>query len=170
MQDSFRGLAQIPDEAEFFQALEDVVGRVDLPPEKPLVGARHVVVMVVVPAFAHREHGEPEVVTARVFRGVAASAPDVGERIDRERRVQKETCGHEVPPQASLEPKQNRAADAERPWADEVVFLEPAQFGISGEIRDHVEARAFVFATEPPAHVRVPKATTCGAMQVAFGV
>ena len=170
MQDALRRLAQIPDESEFFQDLEDVVGHVDLPPEKALVGARHVVVMVVVPAFAHGHEREPEVVTARVFRGVATTSPDVRERIDGERRMQKEARGHEVPPQASLEPKQNRAGNSERPWADEMVFLEPTYFGVGGKVRDHVEARAFVFAPEPPTEMRVPKSTSGRTVQITLGV
>lgn len=169
-QDPFRRTTQIPDQAEFFQDLQDVVGDVDLPPKEALVGARHVVVMVVVPAFTHGQKREPEVVAARVFRGVATTSPHVRERVDGEGRVQQEACGHDVPPQTSFDAKQKRTANTERPGADEMVFVQPAKFRIPSEIRDHFNVCFFVFSTEPPAHVREPKTTSCRTVKILFGI
>lgn len=163
-QDAFRRTAQIPDQAEFFQDLQNVIRDVDLPPKEALVGARHVVVMVVVPAFTHGQKREPEVVAARVFRGVTTASPNVGERVDGEGRVQEETRRNDVAPQTSFDPKQKRTADSERPRADEVVFVEPTQLWITGEIRDHFQVGFLVIAAEPPAHVREPKAASGGAV------
>ncbi len=135
-----------------------------------MVGARHVVVMVVVPAFAHRQKCEPEVVAARVFRRVTPTSPDVRERVDRERRVQKHACGHDVSPQEPVEAKGQREADAEGKGADEMVTIEPAQLGISREVGNDVGASFFVFATKPPTDVRVPKSASCGTVQITLGV
>jgi hypothetical protein len=163
-QNTFRWTTQIPDQAEFFQDLQDVIGDVDFPPKEALVGARHVVVMVVVPTFAHGQKREPEVVAARVFRGVAATSPHMRERIDGEGCVQKEARGHDVPPQTSFDAKQKRAADSERPRTDEVVFVQPTELRITSEIRDHFNVCFFVFSTEPPAHVREPKTASSWAV------
>src|ERR1700677_962249 len=58
-----RGL-QVPDEAEFFQAAQDVIGDVDLVPEKALAAGKRIVVVVVVPTLAHGEEREPEAILA----------------------------------------------------------------------------------------------------------
>lgn len=84
--------------------------------------------------------------------------------------MQEQARRDEVRPQASLDPKQKPTRNAQGPRADEVVFVEPAELGITGEVRDHLDVCAFVFTSEPPTDVRVPKATLLGAVQIALGV
>src|SRR5271168_2967306 len=82
-----RDLAEIPDDPERLEHLETVVGEIDLPPEKSVARRGRVVMVIVVPAFAERDHREREAVAAVVAGLVAAPAEDVGERVDRERAV-----------------------------------------------------------------------------------
>src|SRR5262249_29777458 len=102
--DVLRRLLHVPDQLHLFHALQDVVGDVDLPPEKALIGAVHVVVVIVVLVFAHRDEREPQVVAAGVGRLVAARTEYVGERVDRERAVREKTGGNHVSLEEAVEP------------------------------------------------------------------
>src|SRR5260221_8060084 len=77
-----RDLAQVPDYAEGFEQFERVVGDVDFPPEKSVARGGWVVMVIVVPSFAQRDHRECEAVAAVVVGLVATAAEDVRERID----------------------------------------------------------------------------------------
>src|SRR5688572_20914726 len=81
------GRAKMPDEAEGGEHAQHVVREVDLPPAEALPGRRLVVVMVVVPALAHGEEGDEEVVAAIVGGRVAARADEVRQRVDGEGAV-----------------------------------------------------------------------------------
>src|ERR1019366_7013457 len=74
-------LAQLPDDARRFEHLEHVVGDVDFPPEKTVARCRRVMMVVVVPSLAERDHREREAVAAVVAGLVAAPAEDVRKRI-----------------------------------------------------------------------------------------
>ena len=76
--------AKVPDEAEPGESFKGVIGDVDFPPEEALAGAGHVVVMIVVPAFAEGQKGEKPVVAAGVGGLKAARAEKMRERIDGE--------------------------------------------------------------------------------------
>ena len=71
---------QVPDDAQPGHGPEQVVGDVDLPPEKPLAGGDGIVVVVVVPPLAQGDEGQGEVVAAGVRGGVA---PAAGEAVAR---------------------------------------------------------------------------------------
>ena len=66
------------------QRLQNVVGRVDLPPAEALAHAALIGVVVVVPALAHGEEGEQPVVAGVVAGHVALAAVHMGERVDAE--------------------------------------------------------------------------------------
>src|SRR5436190_1584126 len=70
-EDSLRDRLQVPHDAEPRHHDQSVVTEVDLPPEETLASGRGVVVVVVVPAFAEREQGDPEIVAAIVLRRIA---------------------------------------------------------------------------------------------------
>ena len=55
-----------------------------LPPKEALAGRAGIVVMVVVTAFAKGQHCQPDIVAAVVAGVVAATAPDMAQRVDRE--------------------------------------------------------------------------------------
>ena len=67
-----RNFAQIPNNAEPRQDFQRVISDVNLPPEKALPCRRHVVMVIVVPAFAERHEREQPIVLAGVG-GVVAS-------------------------------------------------------------------------------------------------
>ncbi len=77
--DAGRGYAQVPDETEYFEYSQDVVGDIDLPPEESLPCRCHVVMMIVMPAFSQGEKGEKEVVATVVAGFVALTPPTVGQ-------------------------------------------------------------------------------------------
>ena len=62
----------ISHEAEHDQHTKQVVARIDLPPEEPLVGGGLIMVAIVVPAFAHGDEREQQRILARIGGGVAA--------------------------------------------------------------------------------------------------
>ena len=69
---------EAPDEAGPGEALQQVVGDVDLPPEEPVAGRALVAVVVVVPALAERDDREDEAVARVVLGLVAAPCPSGG--------------------------------------------------------------------------------------------
>ena len=64
--------AKIPDEAAPGEGFERVVSDVDFPPEEALPSAGHVMVMIVVPAFAEGHESKEPVVAAGV-RGLVTA-------------------------------------------------------------------------------------------------
>ena len=64
--------AEVPDEAEPGEGFERVISDVDFPPEEALTGAGHVMVMIVVPAFAEGHESKEPVVAAGV-RGLVTA-------------------------------------------------------------------------------------------------
>src|SRR5262249_58823462 len=102
-----RYLAQIPDQPDPAEHLQRVISNVNFPPEKALARRRHMVVVIVVPAFAQSHQREQPVVAAGGARFIAPAAEQVRERIDGKRVV---------PQQYSA---QAEAPDKERPSADQ---------------------------------------------------
>src|SRR5208282_906231 len=97
-----RHLAQVPDNAGRFEHPEHVVGDVDFPPEKAVARCRRVMMVVVVPSLAERDHREREAVAAVVAGLVAAPAEDVRKRIDRKGAVGKDHGRNEKAPYEHL--------------------------------------------------------------------
>jgi predicted dithiol-disulfide oxidoreductase (DUF899 family) len=86
-ENAFRNAAEFADETEPGKKLQRVVGNVDLPPVEALARAGHVVVMVVVPAFAESDQSEKPIILAGVRGGETAIAKNVREGVDRESAV-----------------------------------------------------------------------------------
>ena len=78
---------QVPHQAEPGEHLQDVEGRVDSHQRKPWRALALAGVVVVVPALAQGEDGEPPVVAGIVAGDVALAAVHVGQRVDAERAV-----------------------------------------------------------------------------------
>src|SRR5262245_24959497 len=80
-----RNLAEFPHNAAPRERFKRVIRNIDFPPEKALPRAGHVMMMVVVPAFAERHEREQPIVFAGVGSCVAAGTEKMRKRIDRER-------------------------------------------------------------------------------------
>ena len=59
-------LAQLANDSEHAEDLQHIVRQVDFPPSQALAGAEDELVVIVVPAFSQRNHGEEEIVPALV--------------------------------------------------------------------------------------------------------
>lgn len=68
--------------------------------------------VIVVPALAHRQKCQDEIVSAVIVGGVAALAEQMTERIDRESGVIKQYCANDEPP--------HQRADGAGPTAGEI--------------------------------------------------
>src|SRR5208282_2255724 len=77
-------LAQIPHQPAPGHHLQRVIRHINLPPVKTLPRRGHKVVVIVVPAFAERQHRQQPVVPARVARFVAPGPKQMRKRVDRE--------------------------------------------------------------------------------------
>ena len=75
--------AQVSRNADHTHDLEHIESRINFPPANTLTGARHVAVMIVVPAFAESDERKKEIVPAVVTGFKSAGSPDVRQRIDR---------------------------------------------------------------------------------------
>ena len=100
-QDFFGDAAEFADQAEPRENFQRVVGDVDFPPIEALTGAGHIVMMVVVPAFAERDQGQEPIILAGVGGGETAIAENVRERIDGERAVPEKNGAEEEAPEAA---------------------------------------------------------------------
>src|SRR3984957_125471 len=97
-----RYLAQVPDYAAGLEQLERVVRDVDFPPVKSVSRRCRVMMVVVVPALAERDHREREAVAAVVVGLVAAPAEDVRQRIDRKGAVREDDSRNKKSPDEHL--------------------------------------------------------------------
>ena len=133
-------------EADFAEEPDAVVVDVELVPGEAVAGADGVGVVVVVPAFAAGEEGDPPAVAGVVFGLEAALAPEVRGGVD-------EPCGVEAEGDAKEGSPENHAdsaddvvtsrcercaeGDLEEAGDDErevVVLAEPDVHGVSGEV------------------------------------
>src|SRR5271170_7148116 len=124
--------------------------------------------MIVVPAFAESNEGEEEVVFAGVRGWETALTENVRERIDGKRAVPEQYGTQEETPGKQRKAADEIQDDAENGGWNEVVFVQPSEFGEFGEVADVVEARFVVTVGKNPADVRPPKAEQGGRMEVVF--
>ncbi len=146
--------SEIPDQTYSAQHAQNVVGHIDLPPVEALRGRGLIIVVIVVPALAHRDDSEDEAVAA-VFAGlVHPFAPDVGEGVDREGSVpQQNRAEHEANEQPRrAECRKNHCSEC--CWRYPPIAIKEHQLWVSGEVGDSVEVRGLVFGGEEPPHVR----------------
>ncbi len=124
------------------------------------------------PAFAHRDEREEEVVLAVVRGLVATRADHVRERVDRERAVPEQARRHEEPrerpPTGVAETTTNQPhAEAERERRNEEPFVEPAELRILEEVLHLVLVGVFEFRREDPADVAPPETVDLRGVNVA---
>ena len=172
-------------EAEFAEDPDAVVVDVELVPCETVTRADGVGVVVVVPAFAACEYGDPPVVAGVVFGFEAAFAPEVSGGVDEPGGVKADgdaeecspenhaegacevvTCGREGCAEGDLE----QSGDYQR---DVVIFAEPDVDGVLGEIGSVTAQEGSLgvqgTAGEDPASVR-PPGTVVRSVGVAFVV
>ena len=132
--------------------------------------------MIVVPALAHREDGEPKAVPAFLTCLVATGAEHVAERIDGERGVIK---NHRADKEARHQPHHGVAepemADEKaestrnKRW-DENAFIQPDQFWKLLQIPHDVRIVIFILLGKNPANVRPIKTLQFGGMNILIRV
>src|SRR5262249_33687227 len=154
--------AQIPHESAPGKRFERVVGNINFPPEKALARAGHVVVMIVVPAFAEGHQGEQPVVPAGVRRLVAARTEKMRKRIDGEGIVPEQRRAQAKAPEKERESANEKERYGENRRRNKMIFVQPAQLRKSGEITDVVKTRVVVFFGNNPADVRPEKSEERG--------
>jgi hypothetical protein len=71
---------------------------VELPPKVTVAGGARIGVMVVVAAFAGREHRDPKIVSASVVRCVIAVTPQMGDRIHAHGTLKYSHAPHDATP------------------------------------------------------------------------
>src|SRR5256885_2021136 len=160
--------AEVPDEAEPGEGFEGVVSDVDFPPEEALAGAGHVMVMIVVPAFAEGHESEEPVVAAGVRGLVTARTEKMRERIDGEGVMPEERGAEAEAPEDERKAADEKKRGNENGWGNEIVFVEPAKFGKFGEVADVVDPRADVLVGHNPAEMRPEKTEERGGMEIVF--
>src|ERR1044071_616941 len=126
--------------------------------------------VVVVPALAHREQREGEVVARVVVGGVAPTAPHVGERVDRVGGVPAydladEEAPHQAGRAAERPERQSEPEHRQRPPA-----VEPLELGVLRKVLDPLELGVLEVAAQDPALVRPPEPGLLDRVQVAGGV
>ena len=174
---------EVPDEAELGHEFEAVVGEIDFPPVEALAGAAHVAVVVVVPAFAQGDEGEPEVVAALVGGFEALIAPDVGEAVDEEGAVQEEDGADKEAPDEELpaigaeaggeflkEPAGGVEGEAHEGGDDEVEAVQEDELGVFGEVFDGAVVGGEVFAAGHPTDVAPDEAVDQSGVWVFRGI
>jgi hypothetical protein len=172
-------------EAYFFEQPDAVVVDVELVPGEAVAGADRVGVVVVVPAFAAGEQGDPPGV-ARIVLGLeAARADQVGGGVDQPGGVQADDHAQEGSPEHHAEAADDGVAGGRERCADgglkqagdgerePVVFGEPDVALIAGEVGGVAAEQSGLgvecAAGDDPAGVRPPGAILWG-VRVAFVV
>ncbi len=139
------------------QRLEDEIADVELPPEKALPRRGLVVVVVVVPAFAQGQQGEPDRVPAGVGGPVADPAEDVGQAVDGKGRVPGEHGADEKAPDQGRPAAEGQEHHREQHPGHRVPTVEPTQLGVFDEVLDEVFRRLVIAVREDPADVGPPE-------------
>src|SRR5579864_5858150 len=128
-------------------------------------------VMIIVPAFAPTEDGDPPTVGGKIARFEAASSPGMRGGIDEPCEMQAGDGAREDSPEdegKSADGEENHAEDAD--W-NVVVFRDPDVKFIFREVGDVARECGRIvmhrFADENPAHMRPPLSVD-GGMRVAF--
>jgi hypothetical protein len=124
--------------------------------------------VIVVPAFAERNQGQEKIILAGIGGLVAARAEQMAQRIDREGAVPTEDRAEKEAPDeqgpSAKEPDHHAHGDGR----DEVIFIQPAEFGKFSEITNVVETGIVVLVGDDPTNVRPEKAKERWRMQILF--
>ena len=169
VQQPCRRVLQVAHDVEGGEPLQQVPGGVEFPPTESLAHRGGQVVVVVVPALTAGDDGDDERVPAGVRCGVAAAADDVGHRVDEEGAVPQQDGRQEEADQQAAPAEEQERGDPEGPRSDPVVLLQPAQFGVGGEVLDAVEVRLLVLGRQDPADMAPPEPFT-GRVHVAVEI
>jgi hypothetical protein len=159
----------VPGEAEEAEDGDAVPVGIELIPGEAVTGGLGVGVVVVVPAFAEGEEGDPEAVAGGVGGVEATRAPHVGGGVDEPGGVEaedgaEEDSPEEIRPSAECEKSEAEDGDGQPvPLADPDVELVFAEIGDVGEKIGGVVVHGG--AGEEPAHVG-PEAAFAGGVRV----
>ena len=161
-------LAEFPDYTKPGENLEGVVGDVDFPPEEALACGGHVVMVIVVPAFAERENGKKPIVAAAVSGLVAPGTEKVRKRVDGEGVVPEEHGAEAESPNQERPATDQPEDDRQGGRRNHVVLVEPAQLRKLGEVADVFKARVIVLVRNNPADVRPEEPEKRRRVQIIF--
>lgn len=176
-QDTGIWLFDFVDDAHEFEELDDVVGRVNFPPEEPLACAVRVVVVVVVPAFTQSQDGEDEGVAAGFAGFITTATEKVAEGIDGEGGVIEDDGAEAESPEevhqaahrgAGHEETENVSGDCQGDRRDEVVFVNEDELTELGEIFDALGVIVIVIGGKDPADVSPVEALLLDGVDVFF--
>src|ERR1700739_1311060 len=153
-------------EPEPREKTEGVEGDVDFPPIETLASAGHVVVVIVVPAFAKGDESEKPIVFAGVGGGKTALAENVRKRIDGEGAMPEKNGTQAETPSEEPPAAEEVHSEAKNGRGNDVVFVEPAKLGKFGEVADVVETRVVVLVRKNPANVGPPETEERGGVEI----
>ncbi len=156
--------AEVPDEAGPGEGFQGVIGDVDFPPVEALRGGHHVVVMIVVPAFAQGDEGQQEAVAAVVIGLEASFSEEMGQGVDGGGGVEQRGGADEESPDEQLPAVRaeggekmvqhgpgDEQSDGEKNWDHRIKAIEPNEFRIFGEVAHaSVVGGKIPRATDPP--------------------
>ena len=138
---------QVPHNTQQREHFENVERQVDLPPVEALSRRPRIVVMVVMPAFPHRNQGESEMIATCVVCVETLRADNMGQGIDteggvvHENRAQEETPHEELPArgmQSGMMCRQPRTGGKESNRqayrGNDVIAVNKAEFGVAAQI------------------------------------
>jgi hypothetical protein len=126
--------------------------------------------VVVVPAFAHREQSEQKIVARIVARDISRATAHVSERIDTERRVIDED---RAPDKADYQarPSCNEEAQPREGYRrQKLEFMQKPQFRKTEEVRNLTQVSRIVPAGKDPSDMAVEKSVVPRGMRVVFGI
>ena len=161
-----RNWPEVPDQSQSFHALQDGVAGVKLAGKETLSNRVRVVVVVVVPALAQCDQGEPHVVPTAVGRCVATRSKSMGKTVDGERGVEQKSRGDTEAPDEQLRPAGAEARrhrceptaktvekSSEQHGHEPIVAIQQPQFRESRQVRNRAQVGFKVFPGREPAGV-----------------
>src|ERR1700722_5679245 len=135
--------------------------------------------MVVVTAFAERDHGEQPVIAAVVSRVISARSESMRERIDGYRRMQQNHRGDKKPPDKhlsaacverrifALQPKPEKVqSDSEKNRHQDIETIKPTQFGIASQICNDGPIGAKRLPRQKPSDMASPEPAVRGRVRI----
>lgn len=148
---------EVPNDPEPREGLQEVVRKIDLPPEPPLVRRCLEVVMVVVPALPTGDKSEDHTVPAIVTRPVAYFPEHVRQRVDEERAVKQKHRRKEEAPEESVPAPYQPNRNSIEGRGHEKILIEPTKLRIPSEVLNVFHIRIRRPLAQDPAALRPPE-------------
>jgi hypothetical protein len=159
-------LTKTADNSDDAQKPQHVIGDIHLPPFQSLTRAGHVLMMVVMPAFAEGDQREQKIVSAVVFGFESPGSPEVSEGIYRERAMPEHNSGQHESPHEDLEATDCIHRGPEQDRRNPVVSIQQSQFGILLKVLHEAGIIGIGGLGYQPSHMRPPESLTRGRMGI----